>query len=250
LLAWVGQKIPQLTEGKFGDSLDEAQGAMVALREYLVTEKPAKSGEKLDLEGLYARIQTELRVNDRPPYAPPTELSPEAIEGVWDKLQLGEKKRGGDVRLNLFKFIKRTETQLSDEKVEEIKKAFMHFDKNNDNAMDKMEFKAANAALSVPFVNDAAFNKAFESVSEGKSSINLEQFTRYAIALQEDRDTPQQLQAAFRALADDGETITAAQLNIPPLSESDIKFLVDQMPADGERLDYKKFVATNFVVAQ
>jgi actinin alpha len=247
LVAWVGGKIPELSEGKFGDSLDEANQAMTALRDYLVSEKPAKSGEKLDLEALFARIQTELQVNDRPPYQPPAELSPEAIDSVWDKLQLSEKKRGADVRANLFKFIKKAEARLSDEKVEEIKKAFLHFDKNNDNAMDKMEFKAANAALSVPFANDAAFNKAFEGVSEGKGTINLEQFTKYAIALQEDHDTPQQLQQAFRALADDADTITAAQLNIPPLTEADVKFLVDTMPSEGDKLDYKKFVARNFV---
>jgi len=242
----VNAKIPELNEGKFGESLDEANQALTALREFLVTEKPAKSGEKLDLESMFARIQTELRVNDRPAYVPATEFSPEAIEAAWDKLQQAERKRGNDVRVNLFKFIKKTEVAISEEKLAEIKAAFDHFDTDKDHVLNRIEFKAANAALSVPFANDAAFNKAFDTVSEGKATINLEQFTKYSVALHEDKDSPQQLQQAFRALADDSETITAAQLNIPPLTESDVKFLVDQMSADGEKLDYKKFVASNF----
>ncbi len=111
-------------------------------------------------------------------------------------------------------------------------------------------------------------------MSGGTGSVNLDQYLAYMTRLQEDRDSADQVLAAFKSLAnDDAEGVTAQQLAVPPLSEEDVKFLACMgsihalspcavmmltfvgslcftcaaaMPAKGDKLDYAAFVQANF----
>jgi len=235
------------SEHKFGDSLEEAIGASDSLKTHFVQEKPPKLGEKLDVENLFAEIQTELQVNGRSAYTPTEGCSPDALEAVFSKLQTSENSYAAAVRQNRHKFVKKVETQLTDEQVAEIKASFKHFDANNDNSLDKLEFKAASAALSVTFKNDDALDKAFKEVSEGKTGINFEQYSKYMRSLQEDRDSPDQLREAFKLLSGDKAYITADQLKQPPLTADDAKFLISVMPShkDGG-YDYEAYLKAHF----
>jgi Ca2+-binding EF-hand superfamily protein len=248
LLQWIHRSEDVLKDDKFGDSLEEAQYNFQSFRQYIVNDKPPKSGEKLDLETLYAEIQTELKVNDRPPYVPRADLTPEAIEAKWHELSEAESKRGKLIRENRFRFIKKEESKISDEKVAECKASFMHFDADKDDALDKLEFKAANSAMSVSFKNDDHFKHTFEAVSEGKGSVNLAQYMKYIVELQEDRDSPDQLKDSFRQMAGDCDTITPEQLAIPPLTDEDRAYLLSKMKkANDGKLDYAEFVDSSFV---
>jgi hypothetical protein len=247
LVSWSERSVDILSDSHYGDTLEEAQANFQSFRNFIVNDKPNKSGEKLDLEILFAEIQTELKVNDRPPYNPPEELSPDAIEKCWIKLANVESIRGVKIRENRFKFIKKEENKISEEKVAECKASFAHFDHNGDHALDKLEFKAANSAMSVVFKNDDHFNKTFDEVSAGKGSVNLEQYMKYIVALQEDRDSPDQLKDSFRQMAHDSDTITGDQLNIPPLTEEDVAYLKATMPKAGDdRYDYNAYVDQSF----
>jgi Ca2+-binding EF-hand superfamily protein len=247
LLEWTNTKIEHLSEHKFGDSLEDAIGASDGLKHHLVQDKPPKIAEKLDIENLFAEIQTELQVNNRSAYVPATEVSLETLETAWTKLQQTETSYAAAVRQNRHRFVKKTESKLTDEQVSEIKASFKHFDANGDDALDKTEFKAASAALSVSFKNDEALEKAFKEVSEGKNSINFDQYSKYMRSLQEDRDSPDQLREAFKLLAGDKANITADQLKQPPLSEDDAKFLISVMPShkDGG-YDYEAYLKAHF----
>jgi len=251
LVGWVERSADILSDSHYGDTLEEAKENFVSFRNFIVNDKPPKSAEKLDLELLFAEIQTELKLNDRPPYSPPEELSPDAIEKNWDKLTHVESHRGVKMRENRFRFIKKEENKISEEKVAECKASFTHFDQNGDHALDKLEFKAANSAMSVVFKNDEHFIKTFEEVSGGKGSVNLEQYMKYIVALQEDRDTPEQLKDSFRQMAGDADTISGDQLNIPPLTEEDVAYLKTAMPKAGEdKYDYNAFVDQSFTSAK
>jgi len=246
LIEWSNAKQAMFSEEKFGETLDDAKAAFSALKEYMVTEKPPKIGEKLDLEALFAEIQTELKVNDRAPYVPPADLSPESIEANWTRLTLAEQRRSQEVRENRFKFIKKAESFLSEEKIQELKDSFNHFDANRDDSLDKMEFKAANAAMGVPFSDEAHFYKVFGEVSESKGVINLEQYMKYMKKIQEDSDSADQLKESFQTIADDKEFVTPEQLAIPPLTEDDIKYLLAEMPTVEGGYDYNSFVNKNY----
>jgi len=248
LLQWVNGKEGEFKDTKFGETLEEAKGFNDRLKAYFVTEKPPKQAEKLDIESLFAEIQTELKLNDRAPYVPDAKVSPDAVDNAWDGLTAAEKAHAKAVRDNRLRFVRKEEAgKLSQEKLDEFKASFAHFDHNKDDSLDRVEFKAAAAAVSVRFKDDAAFQKTFNEVSEGKAGINCEQYTRYMTALAEDRDTPEQLAEAFKSLANDSDTISAADLAVPPLTEEDAKFLIASMPDRGNgRLDWGAFINANF----
>ncbi len=248
LLAWVAGKQAEFKDAKFGETLDEAKGASDGLKAYFVTDKPPKIAEKLDIESLLAEIQTELKVNGRAPYVPDQKVAPDTVDAAWDSLTASEKAHSNAVRDNRNRFIQKTEIKLSAEQIAEFKASFAHFDANKDDAMDRLEFKAANAAMSVTFKDEKAFEKTYQEVSAGTGSVSMAQYLEYMSTLQEDRDSPDQLLEAFKSLAgDDTEGVTAAQLAIPPLTEEDQKFLAQAMPqtANG-KLDYNAFVAQSF----
>ena len=71
------------------------------------------------------------------------------------------------IRTNRHRFIRKAEAQLSAEQVAEAKASFMHFDQNHDNAMDKLEFKAANAAMSITFKDEKLLDKTFAGTVHG-----------------------------------------------------------------------------------
>jgi len=101
--------------------------------------------------------------------------------------------------------------------------------------------------MSVVFKNDDHFNKVFEEVSGGKGSVNSEQYMKYIVFLQEDRDSPDQLKDSFRQMAGDADTITGDQLNIPPLTEDDVSYLKSVMPkVDTDKYDYNAYVDQSF----
>jgi len=246
LLSWIDSSIAHFGEYKFGDTLEDALNASADLRGFAVSEKPPKAGDKIDLENLFAEINTELKVNNRSPFRPPSDTAPEAIEEGFNRLWEAEKAFGQRVRENRFRFVTKTENKITAEQLAEFEASFKHFDTNKNNTLDKTEFKAAAAALSIPFKDEKAFDQVYASISEGSATVNLGQFVKYLSALQEDKDTPEQVKESFRSLADNGDTITAAQLQVPPLEEEDVKYLTSEMHGSGAGFDYNAFVDSNF----
>ena len=62
-----------------------------------------------------------------------------------------------------------------------------------------------------------------------------------------DKDTPEQIIAAFKTLANDSATISADSLRVPPLTAEDVDYLAGAMPeANGGGLDYSAYVNASF----
>jgi len=247
LIAWVQETVQRFESEDFGDSLEAAQAVNDRLRSFILEEKPPKSALKLDLESLYAQLQTQLKVNNRPPYVAPSDADPDALEHAFESLWGAEKAYGRRARDNRFRFIKKEEHGLSAETIAEIRDSFKHFDTDSDHTLNKVEFKAAASALSVPFKNDDELTQIFNSISQGNAVINEDQYVAWVTALKEDKDTPEQLKASFKSLANDGVSIRAEQLRVPPLTEDDIAYLLSTMTvsADGS-YDYNSYVDTHF----
>jgi len=248
LIEWTKQQAATLSESKFGDTLEEASSAYSNFRDYVTTVKPAKLGEKLDVETLFAQIQTELIVNNRRPYKPADDVTPDAVEAAFDALSQVERTQGQSIRANRFRFIQKEEHKLSQEKIDEVTAAFHHFDKNGNNLLSPTEFKAALSALGVPFKDEAAFQKVFAEVAEGNANITLDQYIKYNMRLLEDKDTPDQIRDSFLLLADNNaDGITAVQLNTQPLTAQDVEYLQSKIPQrDDGKYDYNSYIQTMF----
>jgi len=207
-----------------------------------------KTALKLDLESKFAEIQTQLKVHDRPPYDCPKEFKPETLDSAFDALWNAEKKHGNRCREQRFKFIKKEQSVVSADKVEEMKESYKHFDKDNDGSLDKQEFKAALSAMSIPVKDDAALDALIKSVSGGGVVISEAQWIKYNMELAEDKDTPEQIKASFKTLADDRDSLNADNLRVPPLTAEDVEYLIQAMPKDASGgMDYNAFVDQSFV---
>jgi Ca2+-binding EF-hand superfamily protein len=247
LLNWINSTIEKLDNRDFGDSLDQARALFEAHKQYLSTEKPQRVGGKLDLESSYAQIQTELTVYNRSPYVVPTGYATEDLDAAWDRLEAAEKARGAALRDNIFRFITKATTTISEEQLREFEASFRHFDKDNSGQLDPLEFRAALSALSIPFKDEAAFQKVFSTVAEGGSKISKEQFVNYLISISEDKDTPDAIKAAFNLVADQSSTISRPQLNCHPLKENEIEYLATKMPEVSSQVyDYNTYVDQSF----
>jgi Ca2+-binding EF-hand superfamily protein len=247
LLKWVADQTEIFKNRDFGETLGHAQEVQAAFRDFVVSKRPQSEGEKIDLENLFAEIQTELKVNNRRSYVPPEGLAPEDIENAFDALTAIQKSYAQAVRAHRYRFIQKVETKLSDEKLAEMDASFSHFDKNKNGSLEKLEFKAALSAMSIFFASDAEFDKVFGLVSGGSATVSKEQYISYLTSKYQDKDTPDQIKESFKAVADGGAGISAAQLQTPPLSAEDAEFLQKVLPARGDgTYDYGAYVDSQF----
>jgi len=247
LLDWVREQEKKFGDHKFGETLSEAQASQADLRKFVVEKRPAKEGEKMDVESLLAEIQTELKVNNRASYSPPSGLTPEDIQVAFDSLTKSQNAYANAVRAHRFAFVQKAETKLDDAKVKEIDESFNHFDSNKNGSLDKLEFKAALSGMSVFFPSEGEFENVFNRVSEGSTKVSKQQYVNYVQSKYQDKDTPDQIKESFRAVAGGGDTITPEQLNTRPLTEEDVAYLKSAIPASsGGGLDYSAFVDSNF----
>jgi len=246
-IAWVEETRRNFEDYKFGDSLVEAQQYQAELRRFVTEKRPAQEGERMDLEMMFAQIQTDLRVNSRAAYVPPEGLSPDDIQAQFDSLGKAQKAYARAVRDNRFRFVQKADTQLSDDKKKEIEESFNHFDGNKDHSLDKAEFKAALSAMSVFFSSESELDSTFAAVSGGAPAVSKEQYIAYVENKYKDIDTPEQIKESFRAVAEGAAYITPQQLNVRPLTSEDVAYLQQTMPSTGDGLDYSAFVDSQFV---
>jgi hypothetical protein len=105
LLEWVQSVIERFQNENFGSTLEDSLAVTDRLRNFILNEKPEKTAQKLDLESKFAEIQTQLRVNNRPPYSVPAEFAPETLDAAFDELWNAEKAHATKARNARFAFV-------------------------------------------------------------------------------------------------------------------------------------------------
>ena len=247
LLQWVGEIIKGWEQETSGETLEEAQASIDRLKQFVLEDEPAHSAQKLELEQVYAEIQTQLKVNGRAAYNVPSDVSPDALDEAYHQLYLARQQHARKVRDHRYTFIKKVEEHVSTDQIDEFKQSFKHFAKNAE-ALNKEEFKAAAASVGVSLKDGNELNSTYASVSEGASAgVNEDQYVKYLVALTEDKDTPEQIKASFKQLANDKDTLTVDQLQIPPLTSDDAAYLASIMPSNSEgQFDYNAFVDAQY----
>jgi len=230
----------------FGSTKEEAVAAFNALRVFVTVEKPAQEGEKMDLEALFDEIQTTIKVNRLKPYAPPTDLMPEAIETIFINLSEKGHQFGNQVRNARFKFIEKKENKSSEEVNAQIEKSFKHYDTNKSGTLCKPEFGAALMEMGIALKTDEK-NALFALLSEGTDEISYEQYQvwmvkRLVISL----DDPESIKSAFKTMADGNGMISEAQLDswAPIITDVEKAFMQERMEKNEDGLyDYIGFVS-------
>lgn len=246
-ISWCGAKGDEFANtADFGNTLEESVAGLAGFRKFIVEEKPLQLGEKIDVGSLLAEIQTMLKINDRPAYVPPADCEPAKLEDAEHDLHTKEMQYATKSRENRFKFVEKRDVSVSEEKKMEFKDTFDRFDADKSGCLNPVEFKACLVAIGIPFKEDT-FSDTFQGASGGQEKIHFQEFMNFMVAFEEDRDTPDSVANNLKLIADENGTITAAQLNCPPLDEADAAYLMSKMPEVSPGVyDYNAYVNSTF----
>lgn len=244
LLAWVKESQASWDNYAFGETKEEAVAAFNELRNFVTSAKPPQEGEKMDLEALYAEIQTIRKINGLTPYKAPEDVLPEEIEKAFSELVASQSAHGIKVRENRFRFIEKKEETSSEEIVQQIETSFKHYDKNNNGSLQKTEFLAACMEVGIALKTDEEKDALFNEVSNNSEHVTFDQYKswmqkRMVVSL----DDPESIKNAFKTLADGSSGLSEAQLG-QHLSGENKDFLLQSMPKNEAGLfDYSAFVS-------
>jgi actinin alpha len=93
LVEWINENIQNLKDREYDNSLSGVEKKLEEFKQYSKGVKPQKTDEKLEVEALFNNLQAKLRVNNRPPFVPPTECSLKAIDDSWNGMAKDETDR-------------------------------------------------------------------------------------------------------------------------------------------------------------
>jgi hypothetical protein len=137
-------------------------------------------------------------------------------------------------------------TNVTPQQLEEFEATFLLFDKDKSNTLSDSEFKAGLTGLDI-LVEDAEFDKIFNDVSKGTGSISFEQFVAYMVSVTEDKVTPSQLRAAFKALSNNKAFVTELDLQIGQIKGETLVFVKEHFPViDNGQFHYNGFLDNVF----
>ncbi|KAL3276987.1 hypothetical protein HHI36_012347 [Cryptolaemus montrouzieri] len=101
LLEWIHEKIYQLENREFPNSLEGIQTLLLAFGRYRTQEKPPKYKERSEIEALFFNINTQLKELKQPSYIPPDGKLVQDIERAWETLETSEHNREVALRTEL-----------------------------------------------------------------------------------------------------------------------------------------------------
>jgi len=243
LLNWTKSARASWDNYSFGDSLESANDAFNQLRHFVTVDKPPREGEKMDLEALFAEIQTTLKVNGLAPYTPPEDVTPERIQKAIDLLTEDQNAQGVKVRENRFRFIEKKQDKSGDELRKQIEASFKSFDASRNGKLSPIEFEAACMQMGVATKDQAAKDALFSKIAQGGAEITFDQYfawmkSRMVMSL----DDPDSVRSAFSTIADGKGGLSDADLNCLPAEDREFVKQNFKRTADGT-YDYSKFVA-------
>ncbi|KAM0272273.1 hypothetical protein ACHAQH_008745 [Verticillium albo-atrum] len=152
---------------------------------------------------------------------------------AYDELayELGLVKSSVQKKLSFLEnqMVARNMTNLTPIQLEEFESVFRHFDRDDSNALQELEFSAALASLGLVFSEDE-MHDYFLDTSHGRDRVTFEQFIRFMVNVTEDQNTAEQVFQSFREVADGKPYVTEMDLRHSLVPDEVIDKLVDIIP--------------------
>lgn len=125
--------------------------------------------------------------------------------------------------------VARSMTNLTPIQLEEFESVFRHFDRDDSNNLQEIEFSAALASLGLVFSEDE-MHEYFIEASEGADRVSFEQFIRFMVDVTEDQNTADQVFQSFREVADGKPYVTEMDLRHSLVPDDVIEKLTELIP--------------------
>jgi len=153
--------------------------------------------------------------------------------------------------------VARNVSNLTPQQLEEYTNAFRHFDKDNNNLLNRDELKAVLQSIGV-LLSDDEFDQTYSKLidnpnhlPEDDSSVGVpfETYLNYVKSIAEDKTSPDQLREAFKVLAKDKDYVTEADMRAGGFPAATIDYLKQVLPPKDDvpdGYDYAVFLDTVF----
>lgn len=106
LLKWIKQKVIELDDRRFPNSLQEMWLLVSNFKTFRTVEKPPKYQEKGMIEAHLFNIRTKQRANNQRPYLPPEGRTLQDVEKHWIILEKAEHSRGKALQKEMLRLEK------------------------------------------------------------------------------------------------------------------------------------------------
>lgn len=152
---------------------------------------------------------------------------------TYDELsyELGLVKTSVQKKLSFLEnqMVARNMTNLTPIQLEEFESVFRHFDRDDSNSLQELEFCAALASLGLAF-SDEEMHGYFWETSGGSDYVTFEQFIRFMVDVTEDQNTAEQVFRSFSEVADGKPYVTEMDLRHSLVPDEVIDQLIEMMP--------------------
>ncbi|KAI9891304.1 MAG: hypothetical protein M1814_002817 [Vezdaea aestivalis] len=125
--------------------------------------------------------------------------------------------------------VARNMTNLTPFQLEEFESVFRHFDRDQSNSLQELEFSAALASLGLTY-DEGEMHEVFYDTSGGRDYVTFEQFIRFMVDVTEDQNTAEQVFQSFQEVADGKPYVTEVDLRHSLVPDEVIEKLVGTMP--------------------
>lgn len=98
--------------------------------------------------------------------------------------------------------VARNMTNLTPIQLEEFESVFRHFDRDDSNTLQELEFSAALASLGLVYDEEEMHERYEEIGGQRRDGVSFEQFIRFMVSVTEDQNTAEQVFQSFREVAD------------------------------------------------
>ncbi|NXL58532.1 SPTN5 protein, partial [Chordeiles acutipennis] len=181
LLKWIKQKVTELDDRHFPNSLQEMWLLMANFKTFRTVEKPPKYQEKGMIEAHLFNIRTKQRANNQRPYLPPEGKMLQDVEKHWIILEKAEHNRGKALQKEMLRlerleqlgqrFLKKA--ALRESYLEDMRKVIGKQDFWPE-SVDRME--AASKKLEAIVADVLPRRERFTSLDEMATVINQENY--------------------------------------------------------------------------
>jgi len=153
--------------------------------------------------------------------------------------------------------VARNVSNLTPQQLEEYTNAFRHFDKDDNNLLNRDELKAVLQSIGV-LLSDDEFNKIYSKLINNPNNLSeddervgvpFENYLNYVKSIAEDKTSPDQLREAFKVLAKDKDYVTEADMvagGFPQATIDYLKLVIPPKEGVPDSYDYAVFLDTVF----
>uniref|UniRef100_A0A8C0IMR1 Calponin-homology (CH) domain-containing protein n=1 Tax=Chelonoidis abingdonii TaxID=106734 RepID=A0A8C0IMR1_CHEAB len=228
LLKWIKQKVVELDDRHFPNSLQDMWMLVANFKTFRTVEKPSKYQEKGMIEAHFFHIRTKQRANNQRPYLPPEGSTLQNVEKHWVILEKAEHSRGEALQREMQRlerveqlaqrFLKKA--ALRESYLEDMRKVLRKQDFQPE-SVDKVE--AATKKLEAIVADVLPREQRFRAVADMASVITRENYHLSPVSslLYRQEDISQQWQDLLEQLQRQKHSLGAMQETLGLLRDID-----------------------------